>query len=99
MSRTNLSRTAGSISPYAPERLNRPALTVTHADVLQLDVLTRESLGRVYMLESWLNSPDVLNVLPLERETVLNELFEIGTRLKVIREKFELEAKKEARDA
>lgn len=99
MSRTNLSRTAGSISPYAPENLNRPALTLTYADIMELDSLSRGALGRVYMLESWLNSPDVLTVPPLERETISNEFFEIWTRLKAIREKFDLEAKKEERDA
>ena len=99
MSRTNLSRTAGSLSPYAPERMNRPALTLTYADIMELDSLSRGALGRVYMLESWLNSPDVLTVPPLERETISNEFFEIWTRLKAIREKLDLEAKKEARDA
>lgn len=84
---------------YAPENLNRPALTVTYSDILEIDILTRESLGRVYMLESWLNSPDVLTVPQLERESVLNEFFELRTRLKAIREKFDLEAKKEESDA
>ena len=94
---TNSTRPAST--PYAPENVKRPALTVTDSDILELDVLTRESLGRVYMLESWLNSPDVLTVPPLERETISNEFFEIWTRLKAIREKFDLEAKKEESDA
>ena len=61
---------------YAPENLNLPALTLTGKELLRLDTLTDEALGRVFLLQNWCVSSGTLDCVPASERRAVQDVFE-----------------------
>lgn len=62
--------------PYSPENLNLPALTLTSKELLRLDTLTDEALGRVLLLQNWCISSGTLDCVPASERRAVSAVFE-----------------------
>lgn len=71
---TNSSRPVSTT--YAPENLNLPALTLTGKELLRLDTLTDEALGRVFLLQNWCVSSGTLDGVPASERRAVQDVFE-----------------------
>ena len=62
--------------PYSPENLDHPALTLTGKELLRLDTLTDEALGRVFLLQNWCVSSGTLDSVPASERRAVQDVFE-----------------------
>ena len=67
-------KTTASRSPYSPENLNLPALTLTGKEMLRLDTLLDEVQGRVFLLQNWCDS--VIDGVPSAERRAVSDVFE-----------------------
>ena len=61
---------------YSPENLTLPALTLTGKELLRLDTLTDEALGRVFLLQNWCSSSGTLGGVPASEARAVADIFE-----------------------
>ena len=62
--------------PWTSDNLDHPALTLTGRDLLRLDTLTDEALGRVLLLQNWCSSSGTLGAVPASEARVVDDVFE-----------------------
>lgn len=67
-------KTPASRSPYSPENLTLPALTLTGKELLSLDVLTDEAQGRMFLLQNWCSV--AADGLPDAERRAVSDVFE-----------------------
>ena len=63
-------------NPYASDNLDHPALTLTGKELLRLDTLTDEALGRVFLLQNWCSSSGTLGGVPASEARAVQDVFE-----------------------
>ena len=69
-------KTIASRSPYSPENLTLPALTLPGKELLRLDVLTDEAQGRMFLLQNWCASSGTLDCIPASERRAVSDVFE-----------------------
>ena len=75
-STTNRSVSPRPVSnPYASDNLDHPALTLTGKELLRLDTLTDEALGRVFLLQNWCSSSGTLGCVPASEARAVEDVF------------------------